>query len=129
MGTAVAEFALMSPLIFLLIFGFMEGARIFSAWLVLTNEAREGARVAAVVNGQVADPSVVACARVLERANGPLDTSRLTCSVETALDAGGNVSDLTLTLGYSIELVNPVARSLFAPSPVSMAARSSMRPE
>lgn len=47
-AVSTASFALMAPLIFLVLFGTMEGARVFSAWLVITNEAVEAARYGAV---------------------------------------------------------------------------------
>lgn len=128
-AVTVAEFALVAPLVLLLIFGFMEGARLFSAWLVLTNEAREGARVASVAAGQVADPGAVACDRVLERATGVLDTRRLTCSVQSQTDATGLLTNLTLTLRYSVDLVIPIAVPLFSSDSVPMAARATVRPE
>jgi Flp pilus assembly protein TadG len=44
-GTAVVEFAVVLPLFFLLIFGMIEFGRMVMVQQVLTNSAREGARV------------------------------------------------------------------------------------
>lgn len=128
-GVTVAEFALVAPMVFLLVFGLLEGARVFSAWLVLTNEAREGARVASVAAGQVADPAALACARVTDRARGVLELSRLRCLVQAQFDAGGNLTGLTITLTYSVDLVIPIARTLYASDAVPIAARATARPE
>src|SRR5207237_10263472 len=41
-------FAFIAPMFLLLVFGLMEGCRVLSAWLVITNEAAEAARYGAV---------------------------------------------------------------------------------
>lgn len=45
-GVALVEFALVLPLLIVLLFSVWELGRIFDAWLVVTNAAREGARYA-----------------------------------------------------------------------------------
>src|SRR5262249_11331792 len=47
-GTAVVEFALVAPLLFLLVFGIIEFGRILNAYNQLTQLAGQGARAAAV---------------------------------------------------------------------------------
>jgi Flp pilus assembly protein TadG len=47
-GTAVVEFALIAPLLFLLVFGIIEFARILNAYNDITQLAGQGARAAAV---------------------------------------------------------------------------------
>ena len=47
-GTAVVEFALVAPILFLLVFGVIEFARILNAYNDLTQLAGQGARAAAV---------------------------------------------------------------------------------
>lgn len=129
-GTATVEFIMVAPLVFMLVFGFMEGVRVFSAWLTLTNEAREGARVAAVATGQVDEPGELACLRVLGRSAATLDATRLSCDAQVVRDLAGNVVDVTLTLRYSVAFVMvPVVKPIFGVDAFPMAARSSMRPE
>lgn len=45
-GAAVVEFALIAPILFLLVFGMIEFGRMIMVQQVLTNAAREGARLA-----------------------------------------------------------------------------------
>ena len=52
----MAEFALTLPLLLLLLFGIIEFARIFQAWVTLQNAARTAARYA--ITGQV-DPAAL----------------------------------------------------------------------
>jgi len=47
-GQTLVEFALVVPLLFLLLFGSVEFGRVFHAYHVVTSAAREGARAAAV---------------------------------------------------------------------------------
>jgi Flp pilus assembly protein TadG len=47
-GQSLVEFALVVPLLFLLLFGSIEFGRVFHAYHVITSAAREGARAAAV---------------------------------------------------------------------------------
>ena len=43
-GQALAEFAIIAPLFFLLIFGFVDMARMYQSWVTIQHAAREGAR-------------------------------------------------------------------------------------
>jgi hypothetical protein len=70
-GAAAVEFALVMPLLILLLFGIIEFARVWNARQTLTDAAREGARIAVVnysmLNAAVLDDSVK---RVVRRAAG-----------------------------------------------------------
>ncbi len=47
-GQAMVELALVLPLLLILIFGIVEFGRVFNAYLIVNNAAREGARVGVV---------------------------------------------------------------------------------
>jgi hypothetical protein len=51
-GQSLVEFALVVPLLFLLLFGSIEFGRVFHAHLVITSAAREGARKAIVTSNE-----------------------------------------------------------------------------
>jgi hypothetical protein len=53
-GQALAEFALIAPILFILIFGIIDTARAYNAWVTVQGAAREGARYG--VTGQVSCP-------------------------------------------------------------------------
>ena len=53
-GVAVVEFALVIPLLLLLVFGIVEFGRAYQTRLTVTNAAREGVRVLAVTDDQPA---------------------------------------------------------------------------
>jgi Flp pilus assembly protein TadG len=128
-AVTVAEFALVAPLVFLLIFGFMEGTRILSAWLILNNESREAARVASVAAGQVANPAAHACTTAITRASEMLDGTRLSCTPQSTYDANGDLIEMTITLRYSVDLVIPLVVPVYKVDPFPIAARATVRPE
>ena len=49
-GVALTEFAIILPIILILVFSLWEFGRVFDAWLVVTNAAREGARYAVALD-------------------------------------------------------------------------------
>ncbi len=47
-GEALVEFAILAPILILLLLAMVDFGRVFDAWVVSTNAAREGARYAAI---------------------------------------------------------------------------------
>lgn len=62
-GEAVVEFALLAPMLLLILVTIFETGRVFDAWVVVHNAAREGARA-----GVVAAPTVDVAATAHEAA-------------------------------------------------------------
>ena len=58
-GAAALEFAVVAPVLMLLVFGMLEFGFVFQAQLAVTHAAREGARLAAIDDGANWDPAVV----------------------------------------------------------------------
>jgi Flp pilus assembly protein TadG len=58
-GAVAVEFALISTILFMLIFGIIEFGRVYSQYEVFVNAAREGARVGAVRGSQSAIQSAI----------------------------------------------------------------------
>ena len=51
-GQSLVEFTMILPLFLVLLFGMVDFGRAFYTWLLVTNAAREGARIAAVQSDQ-----------------------------------------------------------------------------
>jgi Flp pilus assembly protein TadG len=83
-GAAAVEFAIVSFLLFMLIFGIIDFGFAFFSWNTAANAAREGARKAAVTNdmGVVRD-------RVMATSEG-LDESKMTVIIECGPAGGGS---------------------------------------
>jgi Flp pilus assembly pilin Flp len=120
-GAAAVEFALLLPLLVLLLFGFIQFGLAFNARIQATNAAREAARLAAV---GIADWGDVGGGNpfwdVVQQRAGVGDISN--CSFATDPFIGGT---LTVSFDFPLDLVIPFAPSL----PQGGSARASMRVE
>lgn len=99
-GQAVLEFAMILPLILLLIFGLVDFGRAYYTWLVVTNAAREGARV-----GATQQPLTAINTRIYDTAAG-LDADELTISVTNVQGARGEAIEVDLE--YNFVFVTPI---------------------
>ncbi|MET4637102.1 TadE family type IV pilus minor pilin [Mycetocola sp. 2940] len=98
-GAAAVEFALVLPVLILLILGLIEFSLVFNTQISLTNAAREGARVMAIQN----DPGV-ARAAAINAAPGvtPAVTGGNIAITPANCGAGDTV---TVTIDYNAELI------------------------
>lgn len=98
-GAAAVEFALVLPVLLLLVLGLLEFARIYNVQISLSNAAREGARVMAIENS-------VATARAAAVAAAPsVDPAISTAQVAvtpSSCSGGGTVS---VTIEYQVTLM------------------------
>lgn len=98
-GAAAVEFALVVPLLLLLLLGIVEFGRVFNAQMQVTAAAREGVRVMAIqkqVDASIA--TAVAGAPGLSPALASGQVSIMPGSCTTNIDA-------TVTVTYSLDLV------------------------
>jgi Flp pilus assembly protein TadG len=122
-GAAAVEFALLLPLLVLLLFGLIQFGIAFNTRIQATNAAREGARMAVVGINNWADVGggTAFWQAVQQDAGlGSLDN----CVLDTTDVVGGT---LTVTFDYPLDLVIP-----FMPSPPSWqtgTAKATMRIE
>ena len=99
-GQSLVEFALVVPMLLLLVFGIAEFGRAWMAQNVLTGAVREAARIAVVQapgggwNGTVAT----------NRGNQILVTAGIATTV-TVLDAASAFGDVTATVNYNFPVV------------------------
>jgi Flp pilus assembly protein TadG len=135
-GAALLEMAFTLPVLLLISVGIFEFGRAFEVWQVLTNAAREGARVA-VLPG-ISDAMVTA--RVQQYANaGVLDvgvTPTVTIQRNSTISYGsGTASGSKVTVAYPFRFIvlQNVARLIVNGStvgaPFTMAASATMRNE
>jgi|SRR5436190_15758221 len=135
-GAALLEMAFTLPLLLLISIGILEFGRAFQTWQILTNAAREGARVA-VLPGM--DDSMVT-ARVQEYVQaGVLDpsaTTQVTIQRSVAISYGsGTASGSKVIVSYPFKfmVLNGVAKLVATNttlgSDFTMAASATMRNE
>jgi len=92
-GVALVEFALVAPILFLLVLGIIEFGFLYNGYITLTGAAREGARIAVVGGDEDAIEAAVVNHTVdLQLASGPsvnVDFSN------PGLDSGGTTVTVT----------------------------------
>jgi Flp pilus assembly protein TadG len=135
-GQALIETALTLPLVLLISIGIFEFGRAFQTWQVLTNAAREGARVSVLPGVTVQNVET----RVRDYMTAGHLTNVSSASVSVVRNAqinmgSGPVSASSVSVDYpfSFIVLNPVARLVVRSSnvgtPITMSAAAVMRNE
>jgi len=135
-GAAIVEVALTLPLLLLVSVGIFEFGRAYQTWQVLTNAAREGARIAILpgssdsgVRSRVV--SYMQTGQLPEATNAGIDITH-NAPIDTGMGTAMG-SQVTISYPFSFIVLQPVAR-LVVPggslgSPIVMAASAMMRNE
>lgn len=127
-GQSLVEFAMIAPLLVILIFGFVDTARLYQAWVTIQGAAREGARFG--VTGRdtcpVATSNRVACIKywAAQRTKSLTNSSTLISVTVRRWDypdyanpplegnAGGPCDALEVKVEYDFEPSTPLAETL-----------------
>ena len=136
-GQALLEAALTLPLLLLVSVGIFEFGRAYQTWQVLTNAAREGARVAVLPNTTPDDvrSRVVAYMQSGQLGNALNATIVVDQNVPMSYGAAtAPASTVTVNYPFSFIVLNPVARlvtrgSKLGGAPISLSASAEMRNE
>lgn len=99
-GQTLVEFALILPLFLLMFFAMVDFGRGFYTWLLVTNAAREGARVAATQQNSSAVQG-----RINDAIAG-LDPAKLTITLNNVQGSRGQA--VVVDLAYDFEFVTPI---------------------
>jgi Flp pilus assembly protein TadG len=138
-GTALIEAALTIPLLLLLSVVIFEFGRAFETWQIMTNAAREGARVA-VLPGST-EPMVISRVQdylrvglsATEAANATigLNDQTISLSADGSMTAAG--SQVVVSLPFQFMVLNPVAQLVVNGStlgqPITLTTSAVMRNE
>jgi Flp pilus assembly protein TadG len=101
-GAAAVEFAILLPLLLMLVLGTIEFGRAYNAQITLTNAARDGVRVMAIAN----DPAGAKTAAINAAASvSSIPASDISLST-TACSTGNQV---TLTIKYNLSTITGIA--------------------
>ena len=131
------ETALTLPLLLLVSVGIFEFGRAYQTWQVLTNAAREGARVAVLPNVAPGAPQARALAYMQsgQLSNAAGATIAVNPAVPISLGAAGTATGSRVTVSYPFQFIvlQPVARLIVAGSmtgaPIVITASAEMRNE
>lgn len=135
-GAAIIETALTLPIVLLLSVGIFEFGRAYQTWEVLTNAAREGARVACLPN-PVAGAAEARVRTYLKNGgvNYGATVGVAVTNVSIPIGAAGTVqgSRVAVTYPFTFIVLQPVARLIVHGSmtgaPITMTAAAEMRNE
>jgi len=135
-GQALLETALVLPLVLLVSAGIFEFGRAYQTWQVLTNAAREGARVAILPSSTASD--------VQSRVQTAMQTGQLQDAATATVDinqgatvsigaTNASASIVTINYPFSFIVLNPVVNLVVKGSmvgtPITMVATAQMRNE
>jgi Flp pilus assembly protein TadG len=97
-GSVAVEFALLLPMLLLIVFGIIDFGRALNAQITLTQAAREGARLAAVNQ-----PNVVSRTQAAAVGLSPVSVTVTSCPA-----GAGQGVNATVVTSYSFHFVTPV---------------------
>jgi Flp pilus assembly protein TadG len=131
-GAALIETAITIPLVLLVSVSIFEFGRAYQTWQVLTNAAREGARVS-ILTDQT-DTQVTAAVRNYMTSGRLPNAATAPITVERSVAFNGNTaSRITINYPFNFMVLNPVARLVRSSSnlggALTMSAVSIMRNE
>jgi Flp pilus assembly protein TadG len=102
-GQTMTEFAVVLPILVVLLFGVIQFGIVFNNYLAITDAARAGARAGAV-SREASDP-VGACTSAVKNSAGDLNNANLGVSCTSAWTPGADVS-VQVQYPYSIKLLD-----------------------
>lgn len=121
-GQAVVETAIVLPVLILLLAGIIDFGLLFNNYLIISNAAREGARLAAVG----AEDSDIDTR--ISNLTSTLNQAEITVEVNPSEGLRRSGSDVQISISYNNELVTPIISSIL-PNPVRLNASATMRME
>ena len=124
-GDAIVEFALLAPVLLLLLFGILELGRVLDAWIVVQNAAREGARAAVLVYPDSATTTAAQTTAVTYLNSGfAVRGDITTSSVPSVVITSDSVQ---VTAAADVQVLTPMFQSLLGGSVAHVQATASMR--
>lgn len=120
-GQAMVEFALVLPILLLLLLGIMEFGLVFHEYLVVTHAAREGSRVATLGGSDAEIMTTVS------NAAASIDRGALSTTIVPAVRVRGNQVSVRVT--NPVPIMTPLFSAIFPQNPFPVSGTSIMRVE
>ena len=135
-GSAMVETAIAIPILLVLMVGIFEVGRAYETWQVLTNAAREGARMSVTPGSSQSNTTALIRQYMADGQLSKFATAAVVVNTGASINVNGtSVSASAVTVDYPFEFImlQPVVR-LVAPSatvggPITMRATAIMRNE
>jgi len=121
-GQAMVEFAIVLPILLLLVMGIFQFGMMLNSYITISNASREGARAGIIGSSdEEITQLIIATSPVLEAPN-------LTVNITPNSDARKSGETLTVNVAYNYKLTVPIISSLFN-NVVVLKGQTSMRIE
>lgn len=127
-GQAMVEFAIVLPLLLMLMIAVFEFGRAWNVYQVLTDAARHAARSAVVADPTVTQDSVIQIAQNA-MARGAINVSKATVTVTGFRTGTGTPASVTIQLPYEFVVLRPFMGWTAAESNFTMTTTFTMRNE
>jgi Flp pilus assembly protein TadG len=124
-GMSAAEFALILPVMLLIVCGIMDFGNIFYQMTVVNEAAREAARIYATSSGSASNSSVQT---ILRSAYDPNNKNNLTVP-PFQTQSTGNATQVTATVTESVTVMTPVINQLIPNNPTTVTGTCIMQVE
>ncbi|MCM8710241.1 pilus assembly protein [Clostridium sp. SYSU_GA19001] len=121
-GQALVEFAIILPLLLLLIMGIVQFSMIINSYLSIQNAAREGARAG------ILGSSDIEIKNIIKAVSPSLEASNLTVTITPTESSRKSGDTLTVKIDYNYPLIVPIISSIFN-DVVTLSTHISMRIE
>lgn len=121
-GQALIEFAIILPILLLLLFGIMEFGRIYSTGLITNHTAREGVRIGCT------GASDIEIIQVIRNSAPTLDSTQLIISIAPEQPLRTRGRELTVQVSYPVRIIAPFI-SVITGETVTVSGYSVMRIE
>lgn len=136
-GAALLELAMTLPLLLLVAVGIFEFGRAYQTWQVVTNAAREGARLAVLPSPDTAAIQTRVRSYMQDGQLADVAAATITVDPNSTISVGAaNASASVVTVSYPFNFIvlNPVARlvvggSTLGQAPITITASAAMRNE
>ena len=109
-GQAMTEFAIVAPILLLILMGIMQLGVVYNNWVTLTDAARAGARKAAVCRSGCSPDATTAATNAVKNSAANLNQSNLGVTV-TSTWAQGADATVTATYPWAINVMGVVVAS------------------
>jgi Flp pilus assembly protein TadG len=119
-GQSLVEFAIILPIILLLLMGIVEFGMMLNSYLTIQNVAREGSRLG-IVGG-----SDVEIDTLIRNISPNLTPADLTVDITPAEDSRNSGETLTVSITYNYHMTVPIISALFN-NVIVLRSQSSMR--
>ena len=118
-GAAAVEFALVIPVLLLVLCGVFDFGNLYMNWNIVDEAARQGARLASVNPGETSAQITAALSSYASQLPGGL-------TVTENPNPSTSGSNVTVTVTSSVTIMTPIIRAFFPSNPVSVTGQCTM---